>query len=502
MTTPTPLPPAQPTYTLRGHTAQLHSLHFYSPPSLPSSPPSSSRVLLFSGDADGWVVVWDLVTRRAVLVWRPHRGGVLGVGVWARRDEGSGSGEREDADEGSGRGIGDGWGLRVVTHGRDNTLKVWELPASVTTSTTASNTDLDNQGFSTTLPTEDDTTEPKTPWLLHSLTVNALNFCSFAMISPPPLPFAPNTDMDDSKTTASNNTPRPDSLLIIATPGLEDGQIALTTLPDEKRLSTILPPASAKPKTGMLMAVALHYPSSSNSNPSPTTLTPQTLPTVVAGYESGHVAVFAAKPTTTSRTSNPKELWQLLYLAQPHSQPVLSLSLAPSKNVWFSSSADAIIARHPLHPQTPHDPNPNTNTTTTTTTPTPPTDPSAILKTKHAGQQSLTTRSDAKIFATAGWDGRVRVYKTAAAGREMRELACLRWHGTGVYAVAFAEVVDAEASAGEGVAGSGQVGGRVRDSVGENTEFTVAELRVRKTRGARWLAAGGKDGKVSLWEVY
>lgn len=54
-------------------------------------------------------------------------------------------------------------------HGRDNKLHVWQLRPS------------DEKDFSTELPLEDAETPRKQPWLLHSVTVNALNFCGFTM---------------------------------------------------------------------------------------------------------------------------------------------------------------------------------------------------------------------------------------------------------------------------------------------------------------------------------
>ena len=65
------LPPAQPTYVLRGHAAQIHALHFMR---------GNSRLL--TGDADGWVVCWDVTYKRAVAVWRPHQNAILGLGDW------------------------------------------------------------------------------------------------------------------------------------------------------------------------------------------------------------------------------------------------------------------------------------------------------------------------------------------------------------------------------------------------------------------------------------
>ena len=65
------LPPAQPSYIFRGHTAQIHALHF-----------ARRNLALLSGDADGWVVLWDVPIKRARAVWKPHDGPILGLGYW------------------------------------------------------------------------------------------------------------------------------------------------------------------------------------------------------------------------------------------------------------------------------------------------------------------------------------------------------------------------------------------------------------------------------------
>ncbi len=69
---------------------------------------------------------------------------------------------------------------------------------------------------------------------------------------------------------------------------------------------------------------------------------------VVAGYENGRaiVASLDAQGNAIVR-----------YQAQPHTQPILSLDVAPDKTYFLTSSADAIIARHPLpkiDEETPH----------------------------------------------------------------------------------------------------------------------------------------------------
>ncbi len=58
--------------------------------------------------------------------------------------------------------------LAHIRHGRDNKLIVWHLGPS------------NESDLNTILPI-DAPTSPKAPWILHLLTVNTLNFCSFAL---------------------------------------------------------------------------------------------------------------------------------------------------------------------------------------------------------------------------------------------------------------------------------------------------------------------------------
>lgn len=65
------LPPAQPSYILRGHTSQIHSVRFVR---------QNSRLL--TGDAEGWIVYWKLETKRPLAVWKAHDGAILGTEEW------------------------------------------------------------------------------------------------------------------------------------------------------------------------------------------------------------------------------------------------------------------------------------------------------------------------------------------------------------------------------------------------------------------------------------
>lgn len=264
--------------------------------------------------------------------------------------------------------------------------------------------------------------------------------------------------------------------------------------------------------------------------------------TLVAGYENGLAIVAHRDPI--------KNDWIPLYQATCHSQPILSLSISPALDFFLTSSADAVIAKHPLPPVVSQD------TTSTHVTATqvseseesnrpvndkavgksllgaalakakqsqqkPPhkpqeaqTQPLKTVNTKHAGQQSIQIRSDGLVFATAGWDSKVRVYST----KTLKEVAVLKWHQVGCYAVAFADIApktsapsinDQNPKATASTTGTEPTGS---DSLGHMdksltvvpklVELTVRDKRLRQATTAHWLAAGSKDGKVSLWDVF
>ncbi|KAK3361090.1 WD40-repeat-containing domain protein [Lasiosphaeria ovina] len=472
--------PAQPKSILRGHKAQVHAAAFV-----------RANERLLTADAEGFVVVWDLTIMRPRAVWQAHAGGILGVV---------------------------GWGVdSVITHGRDNKLIAWKLAAD------------DEPRLSTCLPL-DSSPEPRPqPWILHMLEVNTMNFCSFAHC-----PAAPMLGPDSSE--------RPE--ILIAVPNtLASEAIDIFHLPSQSRLHTV----RLGDKNGMVMALALYFQGESL--------------TLVAGYENG-VAIVAQFDGSLRR-------WMPKYQAKSHSQPVLSLDISPGRDYFLTSSADSVIAKHPLP-----DPIPVGHGTTAAATmqgasndnkqgtaaaaavsnnealsaalaqearaaPAPAAGattaqlqqtqvyvaatPLKVSNTKHSGQQSLRVRSDGRVFATAGWDAKIRVY----SAKTLKELAVLKWHQTGCYAAAFAEI-EPGAGGGDGDEeaeitetptppratanpdnSSGEVqtqvqgGGRSSGTlVPKLVALTVRDKRIRQAKTAHWLAAGSKDGKVSLWDIF
>ncbi|KAL8939918.1 MAG: hypothetical protein Q9211_002522 [Gyalolechia sp. 1 TL-2023] len=404
------LPPLQPSFILRGHSAQVHAVHFI-----------HGNTRLLTGDADGWLVSWNLALKRPVAVWRAHTNAILGIGSW-----------------------GDD---RIITHGRDSKLAIWQLGLE------------DEEAMEKTLPVNKPPSTAPQPWLLHLLTVNTSNFCSFAMcLDGLPQPYTPHTAVK-----AKNHSP---PILVVVPNTIDSGGIDIYQLPSESRAAVIH--ADRNITTGMVMAVAIQAESTKLQ--------------VVAGYESGHTMVFVQ--------SDPGAQFQRLYSAQPHSQPVLSIAISPSRDCYITSAADAIVAKHPL---------PTAQGIWRTEL-----KPFKVVQTKHSGQQGLQIRSDGKVFATAGWDARVRVY----SAKTMKEVAVLKWHGLGCCTTAFAEVLD------DGKTETEQDSAVKEEEDDENTRLdqsivhqsspisTVQQRRDAKACSTHWLAAGSKDGKVSLWEIY
>lgn len=161
------------------------------------------------------------------------------------------------------------------------------------------------------------------------------------------------------------------------------------------------------------------------------------------------------------------------------------MAIAPSKEYYLTSSADAILAKHPL-PQGKGIWNFELR-------------PLKISQTKHSGQQGLQIRSDGMIFATAGWDARVRVY----SAKTLKELAVLRWHKTGCYATAFARTETSpsveETEESDAALDSS---GNSKMMAAAIQRIDVQQKRDEKAQTTHWLAAGSKDGKVSLWDIY
>ena len=327
------------------------------------------------------------------------------------------------------------------------------------------------------------------------MTVNTLNFCAFAHYLLPV----------DSAATAHSSNPSPASdaepltgkpLLLLAVPHTIDSEaIDIHQLPGDRRLATLRTPELSKPATGLTMA-----------------LTFVSADVLVAGYEGGHVLAYA-RPAESSGATD----WACVYHSCPHSQPVLSLAPFPGCSEWLSTAADAVVAKHRLASGRAD------GATLGGDEAVPEVTPMKTVRTGHAGQQGARVRDDGKICATAGWDKRVRAY----AGEGLREVAVLKWHKEGCYAVDFASVlprtetlltdarqrkienqraleggIDNDVPESELTAGPIAPQNNGEESVVRTAPTLSARKREERVRGTHWLAVGSKDDRVSLWDIF
>lgn len=63
--------PPSPKTILRGHKAQVHAAVFV-----------RQNERLATGDAEGFVALWDLTIMRPRAVWKAHEGAILGIQGW------------------------------------------------------------------------------------------------------------------------------------------------------------------------------------------------------------------------------------------------------------------------------------------------------------------------------------------------------------------------------------------------------------------------------------
>ncbi|KAL7782998.1 WD40-repeat-containing domain protein [Trichoderma afarasin] len=447
-----------PKAILRGHKAQIHAATFV-----------RQNERLATGDAEGWVVLWDLTIMRPRAVWRAHENAILGIKGWGRD--------------------------KIITHGRDHKLIVWKI------------TEEDEGRLSVSLPLEDTPTPRPQPWVLHLLEVNTMNFCSFA---------ACLSNAEQGSLEAAS----PAAEVLIAVPNtLASEAIDIYTLPSQTRIHTI----KSSQTNGMAMSLSLlHH---------------QECLTLAAAFENGFVSVHRLGSDGS---------WTMTYRSQAHTQPILSIDVHPSREYFFTSAADALIAKHPIPTSQqevdadfepdqrvteivePHQTNTGNSLLSAALRDATASEtrsrrkklkewehPLKVINTKHSGQQNLKVRSDGKLFATAGWDSKIRIY----SAKTLKELAVLSWHKVGAYAVAFATVDEpnpssntsenakptpseqpAENNVKEATSASPQA--QETASLIKGPGMSVKDRRLQLAKTAHWIAAGAKDGKVSLWDIY
>ncbi|KIR58390.1 WD-repeat protein [Cryptococcus bacillisporus CA1873] len=450
MSSPAPVP----FHTIRTHSSPLASLHFS------ASPPNSH---LYAGDQDGWISVLDLKVRRVIAFWKGHEGGVLGLGEW----------------QGG-----------LISHGRDNVIHFYEplkrpyIP----------------------IPTSS-TPDPKSyqPSIKRSLPTNALNFCRFSLVA---IPAHTVTSVDKKQKEA-----------VMAVPSLVDSELVdIYHIPSLKRLHASINFSSKPPpqtptnvdlpgtsRTGLIMSLHLFH-------PPPTSFCAdgeeRSLGLVIA-YEDGRVELLSAPLSSldtpydakmTASTSTSKGMstnpWKLRWCGKGHNEAIMASAVDSLGRRGWSVSADHRLVRYEFDLVWQRKCKK---------------DDENVMKpyaTKQIGNSSIGVSADGKVVAVGGWDGKIRLFSAATS----KPLGTLVSHRETVHALAFAHLAfspsqpitlaDNETSSAETETATTETTTEypestvdLEDGDDSDADNDVDSIPPRE----RWLASGGKDGKVALW---
>ncbi|CAE6457174.1 unnamed protein product [Rhizoctonia solani] len=331
------------------------------------------------------------------------------------------------------------WGGKIITHGRDNKLHFWDLtPAAPLLADAASTPNL------------------STPTLISSMDVNALNYCRFSLYP------------------TQSDPPR----ALLALPNLIESElIDIWEFPGKTRLHAAIGTIKGAPprmpfsdegrdiyKTGIVMS--LHV--------SQTELYMRML----AGYESGTVTLWVRQLSESPRSIEGNG-WNSVWSVKNHLEAVMGMAVTSDSTMAASISADNLICRYDLNPE-----------------PKPGAMQLAPHETKHLGNGAVGFRADGRVMGVAGWDGAVRLYSTGLRradeaengtvvdrSRKVRSLGTLEHFKESCFAMAFAN----ELRAGTGTSGL----------IEDEDSGSLEALENR----SKWLAVGGKTGRIAIWEL-
>lgn len=308
---------------LRAHKSTIRSLGF-----------TSNGQYLVSGDDEGFCGFWSLETRRPLAIWKAHDNAMLTSEFWLHN-------------------VGSDENALIMTHGRDNKLRIWRNPldCNLDFRTSPLNTDL-----------VESNSYPK-PWLLYTQDVNALNFCAVAL---KPQQQQQTDSLENVSIYAAPATVASERIDVYTlNENFQVGRIykeldAAPAIPFEQQLEDESQAQQKRGQVGAVMALKFH------NN------------LLVAGYESGHVAAFDLSDGSIVR------------LVQPHNSPILSLTVEHNSGVILVSAANRSITSVNLETG----------------------ECRKLAQLVHRGVASIDYCEPLNLAVTAGWDGQVRVFST------------------------------------------------------------------------------------------
>ncbi|KAF8577783.1 WD40 repeat-like protein [Ramaria rubella] len=183
----------------------------------------------------------------------------------------------------------------------------------------------------------------------------------------------------------------------------------------------------------------------------------QRQPRLLLAYENGSISLFVH--TEATEKSIEGRGWDSLWTVKSHAESVMAMVVGRDNLTAFTVSADHLLCRYRLEDK-------HSDASRLT-----------IHRTKYPGNGALAIRMDGRIVAVGGWDGKVRLYST----KTFKPLGTLAYHKEGCYAIAFACDMN-------------------KSELSQDKKDDTDDADDREERW-RWLATGGKDARVSIWQL-
>ncbi|KAK3812940.1 MAG: WD40-repeat-containing domain protein [Benniella sp.] len=510
-------PPPSPSFILRGHEATVTALEFF-----------ASNTFLVSGDESGWVCIWDIWKRRQVYKWHGHPSGPIlalkPIPYKMHPPEPRGKlcassirqlGENQEQEQEQEQ-------VYIASHGRDNEIHVWDVNTILQRS-------LRLSGRARTHGAAMDQ-ERLTP--VFSLPVNAMNFCGMSILAVETTTQSQQQQMrEKGHDREPSSKSDPSSLskthrhIYLAVPSPTTSTLidVYDIVKPERTFASVGYDNNSgngnelDRKWGSVMAIQLFRKKvvsldrltlEGGSEPD---LDIGTLH-MLAGYEDGSVMLFQENiPVSVStgqqlsgQTLKQKRKMDALWSIKCHRQPVLALDISSDLSFAVSTGTDNILAKYDLFSQVQGVPE------------------VTKVALKSNGITGTKIRKDDKIIGMAGWDGRVRIYSS----KTMKPLAVLKYHRERLDCLDFAAVQDREhpiegsvteqrnsllsyeASSSASIQSSDISRAESNQSVdsesssGEDSDMEDAYEERRQWSRRHWIAVGGKEHRISLWEIY
>lgn len=465
------MPGPFPLATLRAHAFPVTCVEFH-----------CSNEYLVSGDEGGWCILWSILWRRPIAVWKAHTEPCLVVKFVDISGTTKDNGLKADTNT-----------IELLTHGRDFKFRIFRL-------------DLADVGqYSTEIPTSQSVASDwKTPWMIYTQDVNSLNFCSLAIsgsvIAVPHTLDSDKIDVYDiqkrqrllaalapsepaKRFEKCDSKSRPGEKTDSMNESDNDPKIKELSEADIEKLGEVeqLSPSSRNEELDLLNTMTAENHDKSKGQSKLSRMFANAPPQqheeknndsnsiqesqkhgivmsilvhqnwLVAGYENGSIAYYdISEQAVTEQKSIP------IHIERVYDQPVLSLSnVVDGTDIFYSTSAGPYLTKHKLST---HEVLSKTNL-------------------KHVGLGSVCVRNDAKIVAMTSWDGFARVVKF----KDSKPLAAMDRKAN---CVAFASVITTNSA-------TSQLAQRCQK---------LATLSTQQPE--HWLAVGSKDGRISLYNIY